>query len=44
MIHQMPQPPRVSSLPTAAPTWPRQNLSIPARPRRMEYNNVVRKN
>lgn len=34
--HQMPRPPRVSSLPTAVPVWPRQNRSTPKQPRKKE--------
>lgn len=42
-IHQMPTPPKVSSLPTAVPVCPKQNRSIPRNPNRIEYSRVVRK-
>ena len=43
IIHQRPAPPSVSNFPTAAPTCPRQNLSIPASPSKIEYSKVVKK-
>ncbi|KAG7280013.1 hypothetical protein CRUP_013560 [Coryphaenoides rupestris] len=39
--HQMPSPPRVSSLPTAVPVWPRQKRSTPKQPRKKEYSSVL---
>lgn len=43
MSHHIPRPPRVNNFPTAAPTCPRQNRSMPTSPSSIAYNRVVRK-
>ena len=41
--HQIPTPPRVNNFPTAVPVWPKQNLSMPRNPSKIEYSKVVTK-
>ena len=42
--HHTPRPPRVSSLATPRQQYPRQNRSMPQKPRNTEKNRMVGKN